>query len=224
MEQSAMRTLVRSERRLETSNSEVDGIVMGGNSAFQITSPFDKFDSLAHFMVKSLSKSLYSSMLKEITFSIRKIEEYGQSVAGLLWVVGGRGAAIKKFRQFLRSTLAKSKEERLEGELGMVFGVLKQRNIFTQKYCSGLLSFFDFMFQVFHFNFCLAFPNYQFMELCKRVRFEAARPLQTIIEEKSHGTMAYLILRGGCRSFVKSPDGSGENLIEEVSIFISFDF
>lgn len=139
------------------------------------------------FIEESLWCSLYSRLFREITLIDAKVVEYGELVDKIKNECPNRDVAVKSIAREVERIMYTDIVKRAPADFSLVFGVLKQRNSFKEKYCRD-------------------WPAYQYSEMVKKLTFLRIQPLRKIVEAEQRGTTAFVILRGAVRLFQSAPD------------------
>ena len=113
------------------------------------------------FAAESLWNSLYSRMYREMKLLPGKIEEYGKHSIRIMKENITRNIAVEALTNNARRILEMDDTRRNSADNAFIVGLMSQKNSLRELFCSN-------------------WPPYQYVELCKKIRFTRVQPLRKV--------------------------------------------
>eukprot|EP00752_Nemacystus_decipiens_P012745 g11286.t1 len=139
-------------------------------------------------MVVALENDVFAMLLDEMIDRPTGLPECNKIVSKVLskdlrrWDV-----AYDLIRDVARNALGKASTRLKDGELAVLSGLFRLHPHLRQRYCAD-------------------WPEYQWAEICKRMRLEQVRSLDKVYVHGAHGTKCYFLLRGLARVLMPEND------------------
>ena len=125
----------------------------------------------AKFTTEALFINLYARYYRELKIRPDKFEFYGQLASNIMSRNMTKRRAVDEIRYQTRRALDTDKSRRTPADIAFISGLISQRNALKDNYLSN-------------------WPNYQLLELCKKVSILYVPPLSKIIEVGNKSTVS----------------------------------